>query len=167
MTSTKRRVTRRDLFASGSNFIALGFGAGLAPIAPGTVGTLLGAALYIALAQLTDAQYVGAVAFALLCGAPICARAAQSLRSHDHAAIVWDEVVGLWIALCFVPPSLGALVGAIVLFRFFDIIKPWPINIIDKRVGGGWGIMLDDALAGAFTNVALHIILALVAAWRG
>lgn len=105
--------------------------------------------------------YAGAVVIAFLVGIPLCAAAARSMDTHDHPAIVWDEMVGMWIALCFIPFSWLAVVLGFVLFRLFDIVKPWPINAMDRRLRGGLGIMLDDVLAGIFANVALRLLLPL------
>jgi phosphatidylglycerophosphatase A len=80
----------------------------------------------------------------------LCGRAAQKLEVHDHSGIVWDEFVGLWIAMGFLSPSLGSIICGFVLFRFFDIVKPWPIGWLDKNMQGGMGIMIDDIVAGIF-----------------
>ena len=149
---------KRALFASVDNFIALGFGAGLSRIAPGTCGTLAAMPLYGALALCHPAVYLAVVAGAIIAGIRVCARAATALGRPDHPSIVWDEMVGLWIALCFIPLSWGAVIAGFILFRLFDIIKPWPINWLERRVGGGAGVMLDDVAAGVFANIALRFL---------
>ena len=154
-----RRVTRRDLFQSPGNFLAFGLGAGLAPLAPGTFGTLAGIPFFLLLNGLGPIFYIGALLAAFIAGVGLCARAAESVDAHDHPAIVWDEMVGLWVALCLIPFSWGALILGFALFRFFDIVKPWPIRLIDRRLGGGLGIMLDDLLAGVYVNVILWLLL--------
>jgi phosphatidylglycerophosphatase A len=138
--------------------LALGFGSGLAPKAPGTFGTLAAIPFFFLLLLLPEWDYLLTVVVCSALGVYICQTAADQLGVHDHPAIVWDEFVGLWITL--IPlVSLGfewhwLLVG-FVLFRFFDIVKPWPISYIDRHVQGGWGIMLDDIVAGAIAGLCL------------
>lgn len=130
--------------------LALGAGSGLAARAPGTWGSLVGLVLFVPLAGLATPVQLGLVALLFVAGVPICARTARALGVHDHGAIVLDEVVGVMLTLsfCFVD-SLWWLL-AFVAFRFFDIVKPWPIRAVDRRVGGGLGIMLDDVLAAVY-----------------
>ena len=154
-----RRPDRRDLFQSPANFLAFGFGAGLAPFAPGTAGTLVAIPFFLLLHPLDPLLYAAAVAAAFALGIPLCAHAAHSLNTPDHPAIVWDEMVGLWVALCFIPFSWPAVLLAFALFRLFDILKPWPINLLDRRLTGGLGIMLDDLVAGIFANVMVRLLL--------
>lgn len=128
--------------------LAFGFGSGCSPRAPGTVGSVAALLLYWPLSQLPLAYYGLAVVFTALAGVWICGRAARQLGVHDHPGIVLDEFVGLWLALLAAPPGwLWALAG-FGLFRLFDIAKPWPIRWLDRHVGGGAGIMLDDVAAG-------------------
>lgn len=153
------RPSRRELFSGPGNFFALGFGAGLAPLAPGTCGTLAAIPLYLLLVRLDPLLYAGVVAATFFIGVPLCARAAAALGVHDHPAIVWDEMVGLWVTLCFIPFSWGAVLFGFALFRLFDIVKPWPIRAIDRQLHGGIGIMLDDLIAGVFANIVLRLVL--------
>lgn len=135
--------------------LAFGFGLGLVPKAPGTAGTLLGVALHFATQGLVLPLRAGLVLALFLLGVWVCGVAARRLGVHDHQGIVFDEVVGYLIAMLLAPTGwLWALVG-FVLFRLFDIWKPWPIRLADRRVKGGYGIMLDDALAGALAAVIL------------
>lgn len=128
--------------------LALGFGSGLLPRAPGTFGTLVAVPLYLLCMQLTTPLYLLIVLGAFGLGVYLCGRTARALQVHDHPAIVWDEVVGFLIAMAWAPPGwLWVLVGFLT-FRLFDILKPWPIRSLDRRLGGGLGIMLDDVLAG-------------------
>lgn len=151
------------------HLLALGFGTGLAPIAPGTFGTLIGVLFYFLLRSYTVSLLVYAV-FTLLCfvcGIFICQYTAQALGEHDHPAIVWDEVAGYLIAMIAAPSGwLWALLG-FGLFRLFDIWKPWPIRVIDRSVHGGLGIMLDDVLAGVYAAIALALIALLYSVLRG
>jgi phosphatidylglycerophosphatase A len=137
---------------------ALGFGLGAAPFAPGTVGTLLGIPLYLLLAGLPLIAYVSVVAGLFLLGIAACRLTTRALDVHDHPAIVFDEVIGFLIAMTLAPPGAGWLVAGFALFRLFDIWKPWPIRWVDRRVQGGTGIMLDDALAGLYALVAVQLI---------
>ena len=150
------RLTPRDL-AAPDVLVATGLGAGFLPLAPGTWGTLLGALLWwIAFAGASPLVQVAAAA-TLAAGAGwllhfLCARR----RLHDDPALVLDEVAGVWVALLFVPPELPLMVAACVLFRLFDIWKPWPVSWADREVGGGLGVLLDDVVAGLLALAALH-----------
>jgi phosphatidylglycerophosphatase A len=140
--------------------LAFGFGAGLAPIAPGTFGAVVGLAIAALLS--TQAWAVNAVAaLAIACvGIYICGASARRLGVHDHPAIVWDEIAGMSITMLAAPPAWGwtwALAG-FALFRIFDIAKPWPIREIDHGMRGGVGIMLDDVLAGILAAIVLLLI---------
>jgi len=138
--------------------LALGFGAGLAPVAPGTFGSLVGLAFALALAPLGLAWNLAAVAVAVGAGIWICGESARRLSVHDHPAIVWDEVAGMMITMLAVPDAWWGAPLAFVLFRLFDIAKPWPIREVDHGLGGGTGIMLDDVLAGLFAALGLTIV---------
>ena len=138
--------------------LAFGFGSGLSPKAPGTVGTIAAIPLWLLLAQLPQIPYILVVAAAALIGISICGVVADRLGVHDHGGIVWDEFVGLWIAMAFLPPTYVSLALGFVLFRLFDIIKPWPISWLDKHVGGGLGIMIDDVVAGLAAGVCGLVI---------
>ena len=145
------------------HLLSTGFGLGLAPFAPGTFGTLLGVALDPLLRLLAFPLRVSVVVALFLAGIWICGKSAARLGVHDHPAIVWDEVVG-YLAVMLVAPAgwLWALAGFCV-FRFFDIVKPWPIRDVDHAVEGGVGIMLDDLLAagyGALVILVLKTVLA-------
>ncbi|QSX38162.1 phosphatidylglycerophosphatase A family protein [Shewanella sedimentimangrovi] len=138
------------------HFLALGFGSGLARKAPGTFGTLAAVPLYLLLAQLPLAAYLVATAVAVVLGIYICDRASRDMGVHDHGAIVWDEVAGLLITLIAAPAGWHWLLAGFVLFRLFDILKPWPIRVLDAKVHGGLGIMADDVLAGIFAWACLQ-----------
>lgn len=139
-----------DLLRSPTLLLAFGFGSGLSPKAPGTVGSLVAILLWLLLCQLPVALYWMVVLAATLLGVYICGKAAEKLGVHDHSGIVWDEFVGLWIGMAFLSPTLGSIICGFVLFRFFDIVKPWPIGWLDKKMQGGMGIMIDDIVAGIF-----------------
>ena len=132
------------------HFLALGFGSGLSPKAPGTVGTLMAIPLYLLLQLLSWPLYLAVVAVTALAGILICDISAKKMGVHDHPGIVWDEFIGYWITMFLAPAGWLWIVIGFVLFRFFDILKPWPIRWLDRHVGGGFGIMVDDVLAGLF-----------------
>ena len=134
-----------------------GFGSGLSPRAPGTAGSLVGLLLYWPLSQLPLWWYLGVVAAAFLLGVAICGACARRLGVHDHGGIVWDEIVGIWVTLIAVPSHPLWLLVAFLLFRVFDILKPWPIRPIDKHVDGGFGIMADDLVAALMALGVLHL----------
>ncbi len=140
-------------------WLALGFGAGLSPVAPGTAGSLVGIVVYLPLSALPTPWYVVTVTAAFAIGVPICAQAARNLGDHDHPSIVWDEIVGFLVAMTALPRDWTWVLGAFVLFRVFDIIKPWPIRRIDAHIKGGLGIMLDDLAAGLAALTILHLAL--------
>ena len=95
----------------------------------------------------------------IVAGIPICNAAANTLAVHDHPGIVWDEIAGMMLVMIFVPISLTTLALGFLLFRVFDILKPWPIRAVDRRVGGGLGIMLDDLIAAIFAGVILYVLM--------
>jgi phosphatidylglycerophosphatase A len=140
------------LFAHPAHLIAFGFGSGLAPKAPGTVGTLLGWPLFwlvsAATPDLTN-QLVLLMAGFLL-GIWACGKTGHALGVADHGGMVWDEIVAFALVLLFTPPGWMWAGVAFLLFRFFDIIKPWPIRLADHRLKNGFGVMFDDLLAAGY-----------------
>jgi phosphatidylglycerophosphatase A len=139
-------------------FLAFGFGSGLAKKMPGTMGTVAAIPVYLLFMQGNIWVYSVLTVVATIVGFDICGRAADLLGEHDFGGIVWDEVAGFLITMWFVPFSWSAVVAGFILFRFFDIIKPWPIKWIDQHVEGGLGIMLDDVLAGIMAGGLLLLI---------
>jgi len=137
-------------------FIALGAGLGLSPKAPGTVGTLLAIPLLFLMPQSVLA-YLLVVAVLFAFGVWCCDVCARELGVHDHPGIVWDEVVGYLLVMVAVPRTLVFVVAGFILFRIFDILKPWPIRWVDNRIHGGIGIMLDDVLAAVFAGLVLQL----------
>lgn len=135
--------------------LAFGFGTGLSPRAPGTAGSLLALLLFPLIALLSPAHYLLLVAVVAVVGTPVCGIAAKRLGVHDHSGIVLDEIAGLWLALFALPMDWVWMLVGFIVFRAFDILKPWPINWFDRRLSGGIGIMLDDLVAGAFTWLVL------------
>lgn len=142
--------------------LALGFGSGLSPWMPGTMGSLVALPLFLLIAGCPLWLYAGFVLVATVVGCWLCGQAAKTLGVHDHPGIVWDEIVGMLIALwpvLLVGTGWGIwdLLVGFLLFRVFDIIKPWPIAWIDRRVEGGLGIMLDDIVAGVMAAVGMGL----------
>lgn len=138
------------------HLLALGFGSGAAPKAPGTCGTLVAVLIYWPLSQLSPEHYLLMLLVTSVMGIYICGQTAKDLGVHDHGSIVWDEFVGFWITMFAAPVGWIWVVVGFVLFRFFDIIKPWPISWIDKKITGGFGIMLDDVIAGVMAAGVLQ-----------
>jgi phosphatidylglycerophosphatase A len=141
------------------HLLAFGFGSGLSPVAPGTFGTLAAIPIYLALVNSVNSViYLLVVILLSLIGFWLCGKTAKDLGVHDHPGIVWDEIVGFLITMYLVPLSWVWIMVGFALFRVFDILKPWPIRVLDEKVEGGIGIMLDDIVAGIFAWVVLQII---------
>jgi len=140
-------------------FLALGFGSGLAPKAPGTFGTLAAVPLVALLLWLGNSYLLAFVLAGSVLGVYLCGQTARDVGEHDHGAIVWDEIIGFGITMLWLPLHWQTLVLGFVLFRLFDIVKPWPISWLDKRLHGDLGIMLDDILAGVAALLLLHLLL--------
>jgi len=138
--------------------LALGFGSGLAPKAPGTFGTLAAIPLFLLMSPLSAMNYLIAVLIISLVGIYICGYAAKAGGVHDHPAIVWDEFAGYFITMFMVPVSWQSILVGFILFRIFDIFKPWPISYLDKNCHGGFGIMIDDIVAGLAALGIMHLI---------
>ncbi|WP_027351579.1 phosphatidylglycerophosphatase A family protein [Halotalea alkalilenta] len=139
------------------HFLAFGLGSGAAPFAPGTFGTLAAIPFFWLLSWLPLSLYLLVVLVATAVGIWLCGRTSRDLGVHDHSGIVWDEFVGYWITMAAVPFSWEAALWGFVAFRIFDVIKPWPIRTIDRRVAGGFGIMLDDIVAGIYAWSIIHL----------
>ncbi len=140
------------------HFLALGFGSGCLPKIPGTAGTVVGVLVYLPIMHLHWALYIGITMSLLIVGIGLCGATAKALQVHDHQAIVWDEIVGFLVTMALVPVDWRLIILGFILFRVFDISKPWPINLIDHSLPGGLGIMLDDVLAGLFALAILQTI---------
>lgn len=140
------------------HLLAFGFGSGAAPRAPGTWGSLAAIPFWYVLALLPVAAYWGVVVLAFLVGIWLCGRTADDLKVHDHGGIVWDEFVGMWIVLGFFPDTVYGVLVCFLLFRLFDVWKPWPIGWLDKRMPGGLGIMVDDVVAGVMALAVVWLL---------
>ncbi len=166
-------ITRKEYHGSGAEnvsiqgklsadpllWLATGFGAGRLPWAPGTLGTLVAVPLVLLLQPLPLWIYSVVTLGLVLAGIVICGKAADRLGVHDHPSIVWDEIAGYLITMLAVPPSATALLSGFLLFRLFDISKPWPIRWLDHNISGGLGIMLDDVAAAIAANLMLQALI--------
>ena len=140
------------------HFIAFGLGSGLSPVAPGTIGTLVAIPLYLLLTPLSLGQYsLFLIAFTLF-SIYIAGKSAKLLGIHDHGGIVIDEICGYLVTMLFMPPDWLWIILGFLFFRLFDIVKPWPISSLDRRVSGGLGIVLDDLMAGIYALLSLELI---------
>ena len=153
---TNERPDRLPRPRSALHWIAFGAGAGLAPRAPGTAGTAIAIPIYLTIAAEPIAVYALVVAVVIAVGIWVCGRTAHDLGVHDHPGIVLDEIAGFLVTMTALPFEWPWIAAGFVAFRVFDIAKPWPISLADRRVGGGLGIMLDDVMAGALACAALH-----------
>ncbi len=144
------------------HLLAMGFGTGYVPKMPGTVGTLVGILFYLPMVYLSWPVYIGVTIALFLLGIWLCEVTANHLGVHDHGGIVWDEIVGFLVTMTLVPLDWRFLLLGFVLFRLFDIWKPWPIRWFDVGVSGGFGIMLDDLVAGLYALLVLQLIAYLI-----
>ena len=157
--AVRAQALTRVSLANPVHLLALGFGSGLAPKAPGTFGTLAAIPIFLLLSLLPFSGFVLATIFISVVGIWLCEKTANDMQVHDHPAIVWDEVAGYLISMLLVPVSWQTVLLGFVLFRIFDIAKPWPVSFFDKKVEGGLGIMLDDIVAGILACASLHLLL--------
>jgi phosphatidylglycerophosphatase A len=154
---------RRALLSTPAGWLACGFGSGLAPKAQGTFGSLAAILPWLWLRHLSMPIYLSIIVVSFLIGVWACDVAGRAVGVDDHRSLVWDEFVGQWIAL--VPALLApwwAVVAGFVLFRVFDVWKPWPIRWFDRHLKGGMGVMIDDVVAGVFAAVLLWAMLRLL-----
>jgi len=156
MSDSQAKLAKRVL-TDPVNFVAFGFGTGLAPVAPGTVGSLLGVALAWLTLGLDLEIQIGIAVVLSLAGIWICGESARRIGVHDHGGIVWDEICGCYVTLLVAPPEITAWALGFLLFRGFDIVKPWPIRDLDHRLAGGLGIMLDDLVAALYAAILLAL----------
>ncbi|HEY3645290.1 MAG TPA: phosphatidylglycerophosphatase A [Gammaproteobacteria bacterium] len=150
-------LTARQVFTHPVHFLAYGFGAGLSPKAPGTMGTVVAVPLYALLMYAGSQAYLPVLAVALVGGVFICGYTAGVMGIDDPKGVVWDEIVGYLITMLGLPFNWVWMLGGFLLFRLFDIWKPWPIRWADRQIQGGVGIMLDDVMAAVFACVLLNL----------
>jgi phosphatidylglycerophosphatase A len=155
-------LTKPDLkwmLAHPAHFFGLGFGSGLAPKAPGTFGTLVALPLFYLIAHLTLSTQLMLITMLFLVGIYICDVTGKALGVSDHGGIVWDEIVAMMLVLTFTPNNLFSWLIAFILFRLFDIWKPFPIRQFDAKLKHGFGVMFDDLLAAIYAIISLKILL--------
>ena len=158
MTAERTRPTAAFLLAHPAHFIALGFGSGLSPWAPGTVGSLLAWSLYpLMRTPVSEGVFLLLLVSFFLAGILACERTAKALGSGDPGAVVWDEMLAVWLVLFFCPPGLAWQAAGVALFRLFDIAKPEPIATLERRFRGGLGIMIDDLAAAGYVLLVLAV----------
>jgi phosphatidylglycerophosphatase A len=154
--------SNKAILANPIHLLAFGFGAGLSPKAPGTMGTVVAVFIYLVLPNMPPIIYAGLILLSFVFGIWICGKTAEDLGVHDHGGIVWDEFVGYWITMFMAPSGLFWVLLGFVLFRLLDIFKPWPIKWADKELAGGLGIMLDDVLAGIMGALCIQALAVLL-----
>jgi phosphatidylglycerophosphatase A len=141
------------------HFLAVGLGSGLSPIMPGTMGSLMAIPVWLLFYGLQPTLYWVFILVTFIFGCFICQKTSDDTHTHDSGHIVWDEFVGMWITLFFIPQlSVMWIAIAFVAFRIFDMAKPWPIRWFDKRIPGGFGIMVDDVIAAIFSSFTVYIM---------
>jgi phosphatidylglycerophosphatase A len=157
--SKPRRATSRFMLTHPFHIISLGFGSGLSPIMPGTVGTLFAWASFAVLSRhLTVIDWALLIVVGFIAGCWITGYTAKKLGTDDPSPVVWDEIVAFWLVLLFVTPeTFTGQLWTFVVFRFFDMVKPPPIRYFDRRLKGGFGIMFDDLVAAFFTLLAIAL----------
>jgi phosphatidylglycerophosphatase A len=163
-TSESRGPTPGQVFSDPVLFLAFGLGSGLSPKAPGTAGSLVALLIYYLLLQhLGPLAYLAILVAGAALGVYLCEVASARLGVHDHGGIVWDEFIGLWLALFALPAGTWWPLLGFTLFRLFDIVKPPPIGWLDKHIKGGMGIMVDDIIAGSFAFICLQLLAVILA----
>ena len=149
----------RFLFSHPAHLVACGFGSGLAPMAPGTFGTLFAWLTFLPLREsMNDVLLLAVIVACFAAGIGAVHKSGKDLGVVDHGSIVWDEIVPFWLALLFCPPGWLWQTAAFLLFRVFDIVKPQPARYFDERVKNGFGVMSDDLVAGGYTILVLAIV---------
>lgn len=139
------------------HFIAFGFGSGAMPIAPGTFGTLMAVPFYLIASHLPLVGYLICTLILTVSSIWVCHQVSKTIGIHDHPGMCLDEFAGFFITMLAIPPKLSCLIIGFLLFRLFDIWKPWPIGFIDRRLTGGLGMVLDDILAGVYACLILNL----------
>ena len=139
-------------------FLASGFFTGYFPVASGTIGSLVGIIAYLILQDVPNTLYTAIVILICIVGVYIAGEAEKIYQSKDSSYIVIDEIAGIFLTFIFLPRGINFLIAGFIIFRIFDILKPFPIRLIDEKLEGGWGIMLDDIMAGIYANISLRLL---------
>ena len=153
----RHKLTPKQILSDPVLFLAFGFGSGMSKKAPDTMGTLAAIPFYWLFAQTNSVVYGLLMLVVSVIGIWICGIAADKLGEHDFGGIVWDEIAGYLITMWLVPLTWQTIIVGFILFRIFDILKPWPIKWLDQHVHGGFGIMIDDVLAAVFAGFLLFL----------
>lgn len=140
------------------HFLALGFGSGLSPIMPGTCGTIAAIPIYLMICYLPTTYYLTIFIIMTIAGFWLCGVTSKHLKTYDHPSIVWDEIVGYLLTMFAIPVAWNWIIIGFVLFRVFDIWKPWPIGWMDKHIRNGIGIVVDDLMAAIYAWILLQFI---------
>ncbi len=146
---------RKAALGTPAGFLAFGLGSGLSRFAPGTMGTIVAIPFALVLKLLPQYWFWATLLMLFLLGIYLCEVTARRMGMHDPGGIVWDEMVGYWLTVALVPAQWPWLLAGFVLFRLFDIFKPWPIRQSERWFQGGLGIMIDDILAALYAMVVL------------
>ena len=158
-SSKMAQPTLKLLFQHPAYFFGLGFGSGLAIKAPGTFGTLMGLPLFWLIADYSFPTQIAFITALFIIGIYFCSATGKAIGVADHGGIVWDEIVAIMLVLTFTPMQWQWWLAAFVLFRLFDIWKPFPIRQCDARLKNGFGVMFDDLLAAIYAIISLKIVL--------
>ena len=148
-------IFQRQLFIK---FLASGFFTGYFPVAPGTIGSLVGILACFFLQDVPFTAYAIVLILTLIAGIYISGEAEKIYQAKDSSHIVIDEIAGIFFTFIYLPMDVSFLLAGFLAFRFFDILKPFPIRLIDEKIEGGWGIMFDDVLAGIYANILIRLI---------
>lgn len=157
MSEDKNHIIEKTFIKHPVHFLALGFGAGCFPRAPGTAGTVVAVPIVYFMMYLPWQYYLLLTISCFILGIWICAATTKALGVHDHGAIVWDEIVGLMITMMMAPQGVLWLLIGFILFRIFDIWKPWPVRWLDHSFKGGLGIMIDDVFAALYALLLIQL----------
>lgn len=140
-------------------FVAFGFGSGAVPIAPGTFGTLMAIPFYLVLQQLlSPVFYIIFTVLFIIAISWLCERISQETHTHDHPGMCIDEFAGFFVTMIYAPPGWSWILLGFLLFRLFDVWKPWPIRLLDEKVHGGFGMVIDDVTAGVYACISMQLI---------
>jgi phosphatidylglycerophosphatase A len=141
-----------------THFIAFGFGSGTLPFAPGTFGTLMAIPFYLAMQSLSHLSYFILLIFITVGSMWLCDTVSKEIEVHDHPGMCLDEIVGYLVTMFAAPSGLLWVMLGFILFRIFDILKPWPIRFMDEKIKGGFGMVIDDVMAGIYSLIILRIL---------
>ncbi|MEO8360072.1 MAG: phosphatidylglycerophosphatase A [Vicinamibacteria bacterium] len=154
------KPTLKTVLTDPGHLVAFGFGAGLSPFAPGTMGSIVAIPFYCLLHIVAPGWWSLVVtSIGFIVGVPISDRTGRWVGDADYGGIVWDEICAMWLVLYFVPFTVKGILAALVVFRVFDILKPWPISVVDAKIKNGLGVMLDDLLAGLLSVGVLRAVM--------